>query len=413
MPKRPEVMHLDLDAFFASVEQKLKPSLRGKPVIVCNVDPQGRTCYGSIVSTCSYEARKFGIKSGMATFQAKRLCPNGFFVKGSFGDYEKHSLMVFEIIRRFAPKVSPVSLDEAFLDFSNTNIIYPNLVEVAKEIKATIKKEAGLTASIGLASTKVVAKVASDFNKPDGLTVVARGEEKSFLSPLPLRDLPGIGVQTEKVFLKWGLKTIGDLANLSEKHLENNLGKVGLTLWNQANGRDSIWFEKPSVFDTTTQQKSISHSTTFPEKSNDKRYLLRVLQFLTEKVCLDLREKNLMGGILSVHIRYSDFTSKGMQKVLPFASNGTKFIYKGAEQLFLKLWDGASFVRLTGVGLSHLSSDRKNSQLTLFDQEERLSKLDNSVDKLREKYGFSSVLPASLVEAGEFVVKYRQKMRRG
>lgn len=399
MNSRPEIMHLDLDAFFASVEQKLQPELKGKPVIVCNVDsdligvdPQGRSCYGSIVSTASYEARVFGVKSGMPTFQAKKLCPEGIFVKGSFGEYEKHSQLVFDIVKRFTPKVEQVSLDEAFLDFKGTNLIYPDLLLIAKKIKETIKKEVGLVASVGIASTKIVAKVASDFNKPDGLTFVPLGKEKEFLSPLPLRDLPGVGKRREKVFKNWGLEKIGDLAALRAELVESNWGKGGLSLWKASYGFDSVWFEE------RLEQKGISRAITFPYKSNEERYLLSILRFLAEKVAYDMRRKGFKGTCLTLQLRLANFESKSKQIQLSFSTNQSLEIYKGVEEFFFKVWDRKSFVRLLGVGMTNFVSYPEQRQLVLFKDEERLARLDQGVDKIRKKFGFTSILPASSVK---------------
>src|SRR3990172_2327638 len=200
-------MHIDMDAFFASVEVKLNPVLEGKPILVGRVDPQGRSVPRGVVATASYEARKFGCKSGMPVFQALKLCPSCIVVDGHYEEYIKASDAVFSIAARYAPKVEQIGIDEAFLDFSGTEIIYPDLpagrqglIDIAKKIKEEVKKRVGITASIGIAATKVVAKVASDFQKPDGLTYVPAGKEKEFLAPLPIADLPGIGRKMEEYF---------------------------------------------------------------------------------------------------------------------------------------------------------------------------------------------------------------------
>src|SRR4030065_1635359 len=231
-------MHLDLDAFFASVEQKLNPSLQGKPILVGRVDPHGRSVPRGVVATASYEARKFGAKSGMPLFQALRLCPQCIVVGGHYEEYIKASDSVFRICARWAPKIEYSSLDEAFLDFSDTELIYQDLIDSARKIKETIKSEIGITASIGIAATKVVAKVASDYQKPDGLTYVPKGHEKEFLAPLPIRDLPGIGRQTEKYLHQTGIKTLGQLADFPFEKIES-WSRVAVSLWNSANGRDN------------------------------------------------------------------------------------------------------------------------------------------------------------------------------
>src|SRR3990170_644603 len=326
-------MHIDMDAFFASVEVKLNPVLQGKPILVGRVDPQGRSVSRGVVATASYEARKFGAKSGMPIFQALQLCPQCIVVGGHYEEYMKASDSVFRICARWAPKIEYSSLDEAFLDFSETELIYPNLADIARKIKETIKSEIGITASIGIAATKVVAKVASDYQKPDGLTSVPKGAEKEFLAPLPIGDLPGIGRQTEKYLHQTGIKTLGQLADLPFGKTES-WGKAAVSLWNSANGRDNVWFA-PRL-----EVKSVSRSETFAKNSNDPKFILAMLQGLAEKVGAEMRREDYFGRCVYVTIRYADFRTLSRQRVLPYSTASTKEIFEMGKQLLKELWDG-------------------------------------------------------------------------
>ena len=391
MSARSSWFHLDLDAFFASVEQKLDPTLKGKPILVGRVDPHGKNVPRGVIATASYEARKFGCHSGMPLFQALKLCPNCVVVGGHYEEYIKASDDVFAICARYAPKVEQVSLDEAFLDFSGTEWIYPNLIEVAGKIKEDIREEVGIVASIGIASTKVVAKVASDYDKPDGLTHVPAGSEKKFLAPLPILDLPGIGKKMEEYFHWLGVKTLGELADVPFEKIQG-WGKFSIHLWEAANGVDNIWFV-PRV-----EVKSVSHSETFAKNSSDEKFIQAMLQKLAEKVGMRIREGGYNGRCLYVTIRYSDFRTFSKQRVLPYPTSSTKEIYGLAEALLKELWDGKSFLRLVGIGISQFG---ETIQPSLFDsvRGKRLE-LEKRIDTLREKFGKDSVMPASLLQKG-------------
>ncbi len=382
-------IHADLDAFFASVEQKLNPALQGKPVIVTNTDPQGRLCYKGIVSTCSYEARKFGVCSGISVWQARQLCPQGIYVQGHFTEYEKHSQAFFEILTRFSPYLETISLDEGFLDLRGCELLYPNFTTLAQNIKTTTKQELGLICSLGLAKTRVVAKVASDFDKPDGLVVVPAGWEKQFLAPLSLRDLPGVGAKSEiilKTLLGKKNPTIGDFADQKEEWVRQNLGKSGLNLWQAANGQDSTWFQvrnKP--------QQSISRSVTFSNANCDREYLLAQLRYLTEKVASELFRENLATNCLSITIRTQKFENYSTQAIcLPLWQPGDLFSL--AQTLFLKIYQSPNLLRLVGIGAGHLT--QKNFSL-FVENEDKRTKLAQGLQKTRNKYGFETILPAS------------------
>ncbi|MEX0616805.1 MAG: DNA polymerase IV [Candidatus Woykebacteria bacterium] len=388
-------MHLDLDAFFASVEQKLNPSLLGKPILVGRVDPHGRSVPRGVVATASYEARRYGAKSGLPLFQALRLCPSCIVVGGHYEEYIKVSDAVFSIAARYAPKVERIGIDEAFLDFSNTDLIYSDLTSVAKKIKDEVKKEVGITASIGIASTKVVAKVASDFQKPDGLTYVPKGAEKEFLSPLPIIELPGIGRKMEEYFHRLGVITLGELACVSYGKIKA-WGQVAINLWHSANGEDTIWFI-PRV-----EAKSVSRSETFAKNSNDLKFILAMLQKLVEKVGEEVRSEKYLGRCVYVTIRYADFRTVSRQRVLPYPTNITKEVYEMGETLLKELWDGKTPLRLVGIGVSQFNTGPDGViQPLLFEsvREKRLE-LEKRVDVLREKFGKDSVVLATLLIIG-------------
>ncbi len=379
-------MHLDLDCFFAAVEVKLKPSLKGKPVLVGGVSPQGKSVPRGVIATASYEARKFGCKSGMPLYRALKLCPDAVVVGGHYQDYVEASDVVMQIASRYAPRVEQIGTDEAFLDFANTEILYPDLKTVAERIRATIEKEVGITASIGLATTKVCAKVASDFHKPNGFTYVPAGSEKVFLSPLPLRDLPGIGAKMEEYFHRLGVRTLGELASVPFKRIEA-WGKFAINLWEAANGVDNIW-SHPRV-----EVKSISRSETFYKDSPHENFILAMLRKLTESVGAQARAEGYFGRTVQVAIRYKDFRTISRQRVLTSPTNITKEIYDLAESLLKELWDGRTPLRLVGIGLTQFG---ETIQPSLFSgiHDKRLE-LEKRIDTLRVRFGKDAVVPAS------------------
>ncbi len=381
-------MHLDMDCFFASVEIKLNPSLKGKPVVIGGVNPQGKNVPRGVIATASYEARKFGCKSGMPLFKALQLCPDAIVVGGHYEEYLKASDAVMAIAARYAPRVEQIGIDEAFLDFANTEILYPDLKIIAEKIRADVQREVGITASIGLAATKVCAKVASDFHKPDGFTYVPAGAEKKFLAPLPLRDLPGIGHKMEEYFQRLGVKTLGELASVPFGRIEA-WGKFAINLWEAANGVDNIWFTPH------TSVKSISRSETFYKDTPDEDFILAMLRKLTESVGTEARSIGYFGRTVHVAIRYKDFRTVSRQRVLTTPTNTTKELYDLSEVLLKELWDGCTPLRLVGIGLTQFG---ETVQPSLFEgvRDKRLE-LEKRIDLLRERFGKSAVIPASLM----------------
>lgn len=389
LQKRSSWMHLDLDCFFASVEVMLNPKLKGKPIVVGGVNHQGKTVPRGVIATASYEARKFGCKSGMPLYKALQLCPQAIVVGGHYADYIDCSDKVMAIAARYAPRLEQVGIDEAFLDFANTEIVYPDLKIIAQTIRAEIEKEIGITASIGLAATKVCAKVASDYHKPNGFTFVPAGSEKSFLAPLPLRDLPGIGRKMEVYFQNLGVKTLGELAAVPFSRI-SAWGKFATNLWEAANGVDNIWFV-PHV-----EVKSISRSETFYKDSPDEPFILAMLRKLTEKVGKEAREEGYSGRCVYLTIRYKDFRTVSRQRVLPAFTNVTKEIYDLGEVLLKELWDSRTPLRLVGIGLSQFGGE--TIQPSLFDhQHDKRLELEKRIDTLKNRFGKNAVVPLSML----------------
>lgn len=383
------IAHLDLDAFFASVEKRDHPELAGKPVIVGFVTPQGTKCNRGVVSAASYEIRKFGVFSGMSLWEAKKRCPKAIVVTGNSGKYDQASKQMYQIIENYTPKIEPVGIDEAFLDFSGCEDLYHhNLPRVCAEIKKRIKDEVGITASVGLAACKVVAKVASAFLKPDGLTVVPPGKEADFLSLLPVEKLYGVGPQIARPLLTIGVATIGDLASVPREILVSWFGAIGGVLWQWANGVDSRLVQPPP------KAKSIGRSTTFPENSSDHRHILAQLRYLCEKIAVMMRREKVVGYCSCVSIRHANFQTFSHQKIQNFPLSSAKEIFETAKNLLNEAWDQKTVLRLIGVSVSHFNF--RPEQLTFFNDSEKRRVVEEKMDKIREKYGFWSIHPASL-----------------
>ena len=290
------ILHVDLDAFFAAVEQRDRPELRGRPVIVGG-DPQAR----GVVSAASYEARAFGVHSAMPLRTASALCPDGAFLPVDGAKYRRESGRVMEVLGRFTPLLEQVSIDEAFLDVAGSERLFGPPEAIARRIRAAVRDEIGLTASVGVATTKLVAKIASDLRKPDGLVVVPPGEEAAFLAPLPIRRLWGVGEQTRLVLAEHGVRTIGDLAELPVDVLVRRLGAHGATLHDRARGID------PSPVTGDVAAKSVSHEHTFDVDTADAEVIERTLLALSEGVASRLRAGGVRAATVQVKVRDSNF----------------------------------------------------------------------------------------------------------
>jgi DNA polymerase-4 len=374
------IMHIDLDTFFVSVEQVLDPELEGKPVVV-----GGKPDRRGVVSTASYEARAFGIHSGMPLITAVRLCPQAIFVEGNFLKYREYSRSFMLILSNFCPFLEPMGLDEAYLDATGFESIHGSIHQMALNIKQRTNKELGLHASIGIASCKVVAKIASDLSKPDGLIEVLPGEEQSFLAPLAINKLPGIGKKTAQVLKDMRVKTIGELSQISSANLKSYLGTTGEMLHRFANGIDDRPVLPPG------EAKSISRERTFINDSRDIPFLEAILWSLSERVASDLRKQGKQAKRVIMKLRYADFSTITRSSTLPQATDADQVIFEAGQVLLERaLSADKQPVRLLGIGVSNLVEPSRQL-LMLNPPAERMEKLNKTIDRIRDKYGFSTI----------------------
>ncbi len=373
------IMHIDLDAFFVSVEQVSRPELKGRPVVVGG-KPERR----GVVAAASYEARRFGLHSGMPLATAVRLCPQAVFIEGSFQRYRDVSRRFMAILADFSPYMEPMGLDEAYLDVTGFESLHGTLHNMAAAIKRRVRDELGICASVGLAGSKVVAKVASDLSKPDGLVEVPPGGEAAFLAPLPAARLPGVGKKAEAVLKGLGVKTIGQLAALPAPTLKQRFGSFGVMLGNHARGIDDRKVEPPA------EAKSISRETTFDDDTRNNTFLVATLRYLAERVGGRLRRQGKLARCVNIKLRYADFTTVTRQQTLRQAAATDEVIFDtGARLLQKELAASKLAVRLIGIGVSGLTQGR---QLSMLDTAEtRLGQLDAAVDRIRKKYGFGAI----------------------
>lgn len=372
------IFHLDMDAFFVSVERILDPSLEGKPVVVGG-DPQGR----GVVAACSYEARKYGLHSGMPIRNAFRLCPKGIYLHGHGKEYGRFSRAVNKLLEKYFPMIEKASIDEFYLDFTGCEKIYGKPIDFAKRIQTEIWEQFHLPCSIGIASNKSVAKIASDFQKPKGITYVPGGMEKEFLAPLPIEKMPGIGKATFPLWRSRGFRTLGDIANADPDYLATLMGKSGTSLWDRANGKGN------DILHIEHERKSISKETTFDKDLVSKPKIESILFELTEEACQLLRNEDWQTSTVSIKLRYTDFTTLTRAKsILP--TDDDKVIYETAVNLFRKAFTRRVGIRLIGIHLSKL--ERFAEQCILFEDEEVIRKrMLRAVMKIRDKYGFNVI----------------------
>jgi len=384
------ILHVDMDAFFVSVELLDRPELRGKPVVV-----GGQKDQRGVVSAASYEARKYGIHSAMALRTAGRLCPHAIFLDGHHEKYGEWSDRVATILAKFSPVVEMVSIDEAYLDFAGTERLHGPPFATADKLLRTITRETALPCSGGLATTRLTAKVASDQAKPRGLVWVPPGNEARFLAPLPVRKIPGIGEVTERALRALGIDTVEQLAALPHEKLEKLFGQWGDALYRKARGGDSYEF----VIDA--EPKSISHNLTFGEDTNNVNEMAAILSHLSQKACKRLREAGLAARTLTLTIRYAGFETHTRAKTLAEPTQLDSDIYAVFQELFQKHRDLKRKVRLLGVSLS--SFTHGNAQLDLLEKErrEKLAKLTKAADRLRDRFGFGKVQFGGSLSADE------------
>jgi DNA polymerase-4 len=380
IPQQSSILHVDMDAFFVSVELLNRPDLRGKPVVV-----GGRPDQRGVVSAASYEARKFGIHSAMSLRTADRLCPHAVFLDGHHEKYSEWSDRVASILAKFSPIVEMVSIDEAYLDLSGTERLHGRPLAAADKLLRTITKQTGLPCSGGLASTRLTAKVASDQGKPRGLVWVAPGMEARFLAPLPIRKIPGIGEVTERALRALGIETVEQLASHSQEKLEKIFGQWGTALYRKARGGDAYEF----LIDA--EPKSISHNHTFGEDTADVVEMETMLSHLSQKACKRLREAGLSTRTLTLTIRYVGFETYTRSKTLVEPAQLDTDIFATFLNLFRQHRDSKRNVRLLGVALSALSHGAQQLDLLESGRREKLEKLTKAADQLRDKFGFTSV----------------------
>jgi DNA polymerase-4 len=384
------ILHVDLDAFFAAVEQRDRPELRGKPVIVGGSDPTQR----GVVSAASYEARAFGVHSAMPLRTALRLCPHGVYLPVDGRKYQAASREVMAILRRFTDQVQPISIDEAFLDVTGSRALFGDGEAIARSIKEAVAGEVGLTASVGVAATKLVAKIGSDLRKPDGLVVVGPGEERAFLAPLPISRLWGVGEKTAAALREFGVATIGDLAALPPDLLERRFGKHGASLVGRAQGRDA------DPVATGEPAKSIGHEHTFGHDTANREVIERTLLGMADGVAWRLRSAGLRAATIHLKLRDSTFATITRQTTLEVPADLTEPIYEAALRLLRKELHGQR-IRLVGVTASNF---RDREQLGLFEaaagpDEPRRHQAAAAMDTIRRKYGEKAVTRGRLVRA--------------
>ncbi|MEA2519705.1 MAG: polymerase [Chloroflexota bacterium] len=378
------ILHVDLDAFFAAVEQRDRPELRGKPVIVGGGGPHDR----GVVSTASYEARKFGVHSAMPLREAGRLCPHGIFVPVDGAKYLAASKDVMAVLRRFTPLVEPISIDEAFLDVSGSRILFGTGEEIGRRIKEEVTSAVELTISVGVATTKLVAKIASDLRKPDGLVVVRPGDEAAFLAPLEIRRLWGVGEKSATALREYGVRTIGDLAALPDDLLIRRFGKHGASLAQRARGLDD-----DPVGDRDAA-KSIGHEHTFDVDTSDRDQIERTLLAMAEGVAGRLRDSGVRATTITVKIRDTTFRTITRRRTLPDPTDMTDQIYRTAVELARPEVRGLR-IRLLGVTASGLG---EREQLSLFAVDDpRKRRVTEAADAVRHRFGERAITRARLV----------------
>ncbi len=382
------IAHLDMDAFFASIEQRDNPQIRDRPVVIGSDPKKGRG--RGVVSTCSYQARKIGIHSAMPISKAYQLCPQAIFLPVRMNYYLEITQQIFQILTNFSPIVQPISIDEAFLDLSGTFNLHGLPLSTGQKLKNQIKKQLNLTASIGIAPNMTVAKIASAYCKPNGLLEIKTHEVLDFLWPLPINKLWGVGSKTNTLLNSYKIFTIGHLAQMKVENLIKLLGKNGLDLFNLANGRDER--ELAPIQKT----KSLGHEYTFDQDTNNHEIINQTLLKLSERISHRLRTNHLKGLTISLKIRFSNFQTHTKSITLKQPTNFTDNIFFNLKDLLAKIVVKNEKIRLLGVNVSNFK--KKNTQASLFNntdndtkKNEKIENLYQAVDKIKKKFGEKAI----------------------
>jgi len=369
------IVHMDLDSFFVSVECQLNPKLIGKPVIIGGTSDRG------VVSSCSYEARRFGVHSAMPIRMAKKLCPDALIVRGDYESYTKYSGMVTDIVRENVPVYEKSSIDEFYVDLSGMERFFSSY-KLATELRQKIIRETGLPISFGLSQNKTVSKVATGEAKPNGQQKVDRGTEKPFLAPLSIKKIPMVGEKTYTLLRSMGVEKVHTLQQMPPEMLHTALGEHGRMIWERANGID----ESPII--PYSERKSISTETTFEEDTIDVEMLNYKLVSMCEELAFSLRKEEKLCSCITVKIRYSNFDTHTKQAMIPYTAMYENLITK-AKELFSRLYERRMLIRLIGVRVSHLVGGQQ--QIDLFDDTEEKIKLYQAMDKINKRFGTQTI----------------------
>lgn len=382
------IIHVDMDAFYASIEQRDNPEYRGKPLIIGGKSRRG------VVSTASYEARKYGIHSAMPITKAYQLCPQAIFLSPNIPKYKKTSQEIMQIFHNFTPLVEPLSLDEAFLDVTNSQRLFGSPQEIARKIKEKIKDTLGLTCSIGIAENKFLAKMASDMRKPDGIFIIKKEETAEKIWPLPVQKLWGVGPKIAEVLAQINIKTIGELAQCEEDLLFRKLGAGGRDLHKLARGID----ERP--VEAYREPKSIGQEITFAKDTNNQEELVKCLLDLSSQVGRRLRKSGYQGKTISLKIRFNNFKTLNRSHTLNFYTDRDNDIYAECFKLFKNNYISGTLLRLLGVTVSNLiKTEENNQQLAFFtDKQVKDKHLYKILDNINSKYGQGTIFRARLMD---------------
>jgi len=393
-PANPSILHVDMDAFFVSVELLDRPELRGLPVVV-----GGQANQRGVVTSASYEARKFGVHSAMPLRTAGKLCPHAVFLDNRHELYSQWSDRVATILAKYSPVVEMASIDEAYLDLTGTERLHGPPLAAADRLLRDITKQTGLPCSGGLASTRLVAKVASDQAKPRGLVWVPQGSEEGFLAPLSVRKIPGIGKVTEGALANLGIQNVAQLAAVSHERLEETFGRWGTALYRKARGQDTY------EFFVDAEPKSISHNCTFGSDTADREILESTLSLLTQKTGKRLRDAGLFCRTVTVTLRFTNFQTITRSHTFANPADLDAVILAAVRELFHGAWNASAKLRLVGVALSSFhAASSATGQLELLDagRREKLERLAQAADRLRDRFGFSKIqLGGSLPRRGD------------